>query len=65
MTLKDWLKERGIIFTFWQMWAARAVLTEMYSRREGGTGKTFFMKTLSEFIDEHGNDFKLEELAEQ
>jgi hypothetical protein len=36
------------------------LLAAMYPWREGKTGKTFLMKHLSDFVNEHGNDYELE-----
>lgn len=58
-TFYDWLQDNHIELKDWQKDIAIGVLSKMKPHREGATGKTFLMKHLSQFINEHGNDYAI------
>jgi hypothetical protein len=61
VTFTRYLREHGnITLNTWQRNTANMLLAAMYPWREGKTGKTFLMKHLSDFVNEHGNDYELE-----
>jgi hypothetical protein len=43
----------------WQQEAATAFLQVCEKQQQGRTGKTFLLKVLTEFTNEHGNNFEL------
>jgi hypothetical protein len=53
----DWLKENHIELKGWQLDIAKIVLERMKPHRSAATGKTFILRTLQKFTDEHGDDF--------
>ena len=57
---QDWLKESSNVLKEWQKDAALAFLSQIENQQKPGTGKTFLLKLLSEFINTYGNDFGLE-----
>jgi len=59
VTFGKWLAKRRIILHHWQFMAAVALLSVMYHHREGGSGKTFLIRVIGDFLNEHGNDFEL------
>ncbi len=60
MTFKKWLESKGLRMKPWQMKAANALLTEMRPHRSGGSGKTYLMERLTQYVNECGNRMMLE-----
>jgi len=56
-TFDHFCKEEGITLNEWQQTAAIAFLQRV--KRGNATGKTFLLKTLTDFFDIHGNDFEI------
>lgn len=61
MNFDDWFKEKypKTVLKPWQQKAIQEFLFIAYPYRKGPTGKTFCLKFLTEFINEHGNDYEL------
>lgn len=56
---EKWLKSKKIILRPWQEAAARNFLEAIKEKQNGGEGKTFLLKVLMEFTNEHGTNFEL------
>jgi hypothetical protein len=59
MTFESYCRSKKIKLKKWQRMAALDMLVTMHLHRGPATGKTFLLETLTEFINEHGNDFRL------
>ena len=59
MKFEEWLEKEDIELKPWQMTFAKGALKTMRPHRDTVSGKSFVMRTLSRFVDEHGNDFEL------
>jgi len=57
---EDFVEEKGIKLRPWQEKAAQRFLGVVFSQQFAASGKTFLMKLLNEFINEHGNNFSFE-----
>lgn len=60
ITFQQFLQTKGERLHPWQERAANAFLLEMQANREGPTGKSWLLRHLREFIEEHGNNFSVE-----
>ena len=64
-TFQRFMCNNGEQLKGWQERAANEFLMAIHTHRESGTGKSFLMEHLCEFIEEHGNDFGLEAEREE
>lgn len=58
---REWLKENNMTLLPWQMEAATRFLLVVEKNQGAASGKTHLLKTLSTFIEVHGNCFTVEE----
>lgn len=58
-SFKTWLKTRKIKLRPWQEKAAKDFLKTIAENQNAATGKTYLLKILTEFVNEHGNFFEL------
>lgn len=60
ITFQKFLAERNKRLSPWQERAANALLLEMRDRQDTATGKTWLLSQLTDFIETHGNEFRVE-----
>lgn len=57
MTLEDFAREKGVKLVPWQTRAAAAFILAIPGGR--GSGKTFLVDFLSEFVEKHGDSLEV------
>ena len=60
ITFESYLKNKGVELNPWQRLAAQRFLDVVRHHGEAKSGKSFLVKELAEFINEHGNAFDVE-----
>ena len=60
ITFEKHLREKGIELNPWQRIAAQRFLEVVRNHPEGGSGKSFLVKELAEFINKHGSQFDVD-----
>lgn len=56
MNFYEWLEQRHIVLSAWQMDAAANLLSHIAEHQTDG-GKTYLLKVLTEFVNTYGNNF--------